>query len=217
MSMDDPGWGEEVPADSAGGGGAGPSSGQRGSSGPSGINRNVLIGGGVVVAVILVVVIILVASGSSNKKAAVSTTPTSAAKSVTTTTVGLAKYGQVYLAMESPAYSALSDFGTTVSGWQANPPTAVAAQQAADPVVNQFKLFQGKLLATTWPAAVQPNINTLASQVGVVASDLEGLSLAFEQNGQAAWGTQFTTDGNALVADVNTVRGQLGLPLLPTN
>ena len=214
MSMDDPGWGEEVPAGSVGGHGSGPSLGQGRSAGPSGLSRNLLIGGGAVLVVIVAVVIVLVASASSNKSA--TTTTTTVPKAVTTTTIGVAKYGQVYLAMESPAYSALNDFGTVVSGWQANPPTPVSAQQAADPVVNQFKLFQGKLLATTWPASVQPNINTLASQVGVVSGDLEGLSLAFQQNGQAAWGTQFTTDGNALVSDVNTVRGQLSLPLLPT-
>ncbi len=217
MSMDDPGWGEEVPADSASGRGSGSPLGKGGPSGPSGISRNVLIGGGAVVVVIIIVVIVLVASGSSKKTATSTTTTTTAPKAVTTTTVGLAKYGTAYLAMESPAYSALSAFGTTVSGWDANPPTAIAAQQAADPVVNQFKLFQGKLLATTWPTAVQPNANALASQVGVVSNDLEGLSLAFQQNGQAAWGTQFTTDANALVADVNTVRGQLGLPKLPTS
>jgi hypothetical protein len=70
------------------------------------------------------------------------------------------------------------------------------------------------LLAGTWPTVVQPQINTMASQVEVVANDLGGLQLAFSNNTEKAWATQFETDANQLVTDANAVRSTLGLPAL---
>jgi hypothetical protein len=222
MSMDDPGWGEEIPED--------PSSAASGTqkpakSGQSSIfqpTRIQLIGGGAVVVVIIVVIAVLLAGG---KKPSASTTATTHAvttttRAATTTTAAgesIAKAGTAYLALETPAYDSLTSFGSVVSGWDANPPTAAAAQTAANPTIVDFKSFSTKLLAGPWPAAVQPQINTLASQVEVVANDLGGLGLAFSNNTQSAWANQFETDANTLVTDANAVRATLNLPALSTS
>jgi hypothetical protein len=145
------------------------------------------------------------------------TSTTHAATTTTAAGESIAQAGTAYLALETPAYNSLTAFGSTVSGWDANPPTASAAQAAANPTIVEFKNFSTKLLSGTWPAAVQPQINTLASQVEVVANDLGGLDLAFSNGNQSSWATTFENDANTLVTDVNAVRSTLQLPALATS
>jgi hypothetical protein len=221
MSMDDPGWGEEIPED--------PSPTTSGTEKPAKSSqssifqptRTQLIAGGAVVVVVIVVIAVLL-SGSKNPNntktpTTHALTPTSQA-ATTTTAAGesIAKAGTAYLALETPAYNSLTAFGSAISGWDANPPTPAVAQTTANPTIVQFKNFSTKLLADTWPTAVQPKINTLASQVEVVANDLGGLQLAFSNNTETAWASQWETDANQLVTDVNAVRSALGLPDLST-
>jgi predicted metalloprotease len=223
MSMDDPGWGEEVPDEptaSPAGATSSPKSSGTGGFQPS--RNQLIIGGAVVVVIIVVLAIVLSSSKKTN-----STTTTTTTNSVTSTThpsttttaasESIAHAGTSYLALETPAYNSLTAFGSVVSGWDANPPTPSAAQTAANPTILEFKTFSSKLLAGTWPAAVQPQINTLASQVEVVANDLGDLGLAFSNNTQSTWSTTFENDANQLVTDANAVRTTLKLPALATS
>jgi hypothetical protein len=222
MSMDDPGWGEEIPEDqspAASGTKKPAKSGQSGIFQPTRIQ--LIVGGAVVVVIIVVVAVLLTGSKKPSVNSTLTThavTPTTQA-ATTTTAAGesIAKAGTAYLALETPAYNSLTAFGSAISGWDANPPTPTVAQTTANPAIVQFKNFSTKLLADTWPAVVQPKINTLASQVEVVANDLGGLQLAFSNNTESAWATQFETDANQLVTDVNAVRTMLGLPDLSTS
>jgi hypothetical protein len=223
MSMDDPGWGEEVPEDSSPAAVRAPKAPKATQSGIFQPTRTQLIIGGVIVLVVIVVVAILLSSGAKKPTSSTTTTThavTSTTHAATTTTAAgesIAQAGTAYLALETPAYNSLTAFSSTVSGWDSNPPTASAAQAAANPTITEFKNFSTKLLAGTWPSAVQSQINTLASQVEVVANDLGGLDLAFSQGNQSAWASQFETDANTLVTDVNAVRATLNLPALATS
>jgi hypothetical protein len=220
MSMDDPGWGEEIPEDQSS---AASGTKKPAKSGHSGIFQptriQLIVGAAVVVVIIVVVAVLLTQSKKPNAVNATLTThavtPTTQA-ATTTTAAGesIAQAGTAYLALETPAYNSLTAFGSAISGWDANPPTAAVAQTTANPTIVQFKSFSTKLLAGTWPTVVQPQINTMASQVEVVANDLGGLQLAFSNNTEKAWATQFETDANQLVTDANAVRSTLGLPAL---
>lgn len=220
MSMDDPGWGEAVPEGAA----PAPTAPVR----PTGnqltefaqSNRYLLIGVGVGIVLIIVVIAVVVTSGG-NKSSTSTLTPATTATTLpptTTTAVGgsLSDAAGAYLAMETPAYNSLTALGSVVSGWSTTAPSPAEAQQAANPTVDAFRVFGTALLARTWPPAVKPQINALASQVEIVANDLGNLELTFSQGTQSAWGTQFTADATALVNDANAARSTLGLPALPT-
>lgn len=222
MSMDDPGWGEEIPEEPSPAAGATKKPAKSGQSGIFQPTRiQLIVGVAVVVVIIVVVAVVLTGSKTPNASTTATTnarTPTT--KIATTTTAAgqsIAQAGTAYLALETPAYNSLTAFGSSISGWDANPPTPAAAQAAANPTIVEFKSFNAKLLARTWPAAVQQQINTLASQVEVVANDLGGLDLAFSNNTQSAWASQWETDANTLVTDVNAVRTTLNLPALSTS
>ena len=220
MSMDDPGWGEAVPEGAA----PAPAAPER----PAGnqlndfakSNRNLLIGVGLGVVVIIIVIAVVVSSGgkkSSTSKVTPATSPTTLPPTTTTAAGGsLADAAGVYLAMETPASNSLTSFGSAISGWSTTLPTPVEAQQAANPTVDAFRTFGTALLAKSWPPAVKPQINALASQVEIVANDLGNLQLTFSQGTQSAWATQFNADATALVNNANAARSSLGLPALPT-
>ena len=221
MSMDDPGWGEAVP-DGAAPAPAAPAP-------PTGnqlknfaqANRNVLIGVGAALVIVVIVIAVLASSGGNKASTTTSVTPATAATTLpptTTTAVGgsLSDAAGAYLAMETPAYNSLTSFGSVVSGWSTTAPTPAEAQQAANPSVDAFRAFGTALLGRTWPPAVKPQINALASQVEIVANDLGNLQLTFSQGTQAAWGTSFNADATALVNNANAARSTLGLPALPT-
>jgi hypothetical protein len=212
MSMDDPGWGEEIPDEPpAAAGGAKEAKSQ--TSGLSQPSRNQLIGGVAVVVVVIVVVALLV-SGHSKKTP--STTPTTNHQVTTTTAAGpsVAEAGKTYIALETPAYNSLTAFGSVVSTWGTTAPTQASAQNAANPAVLAFKTLSAKLLQGSWPASVQPEINTLSSQAEVVANDLGDVSLAIANGTNGQWATGFGTDGDQLVTDANAVRAKLKLPPL---
>jgi hypothetical protein len=221
MSMDDPGWGEAVPDEPSAGAGGGTKTPKSSGGGLFQPTRIQLIAGAAVVIVIIVVVALLVSGGKKPTSSTTGTTTTSAKHSATTTTAAaggsIASAGAAYLALETPAYDSLTSFGSIVSGWVNNPPTPSAAQTAANPTIIAFKTLSNKLLARAWPSAVQPQINTLSSQVEVVANDLGGLSLAYADNTRSAWATTFETDANTLVTDANAVRSTLNLPALATS
>jgi hypothetical protein len=208
--MDDPGWGEEIPDEpSAPAGGA--KEGKSRTSGLSQPSRNQLIVGVAVVVVVIVVVAVLV-SGHSKKTP--STTPTTNHPATTTTEAGpsVAEAGKTYIALETPAYNSLTAFGSVVSTWGTTAPTQASAQNAANPAVLAFKTFSAKLLQGSWPASVQPEINTLSSQAEVVANDLGDVSLAIANGTNGQWATGFGADGDQLVTDANAVRSKLKLP-----
>ena len=219
MSMDDPGWGEAVPEGAA----SAPAAPTLPAASPlkdfAQSNRNLLIGVGVGIVLIIIVIALVVSSGGNKSSTAKVTPPTSTTTlpPTTTTAVGgsLADAAGAYLAMETPAYNSLTSFGSAISGWSTTAPTPVEAQQAANPTVDAFRAFGAALLARTWPPAVKPQINALASQVEIVANDLGNLQLAFSQGTQSAWATSFNADATALVNNANAVRSSLGLPALP--
>jgi hypothetical protein len=215
MSMDDPGWGEEVPEEPSVGATEKKTAKNR-KGGLSQPSRPQLIGGAAVVVVIIVVFAVLVTGG---KKSNNTTTTTTSQRVTTTTAAGesIAAAGKQYISLETPAYNSLTAFGSVVSGWTANPPTSSAAQNAANPTILEFKDFSSKLLADTWPTTVQSQVNTLSSQVEVVANDLGDLGLAFADSTNAQWATTFENDANTLVTDANAVRAKLKLPALATS
>jgi hypothetical protein len=215
MSMDDPGWGEEVPDEPSAVAGGTKVAKSR-TSGLSQPSRNQLIGG-VAVVVVIIVVIALLVSGHSKKTP--STTATTVHQVTTTTEAGpsITDAAKTYVALETPAYNSLTAFGSVVSTWGTTAPTQATAQNAANPAILAFKTFGDKLLQGSWPVSVQPEINTLASQVEVVANDLGDVSLAIANGTNAQWATGFGTDANQLITDVNAVRSKLKLPALSTN
>jgi hypothetical protein len=215
MSMDDPGWGEEVP-DEPSASAVGTKEPKNRTSGLSQPSRNQLIGG-VVVVVVIIVVIALLVSGHSKKTP--STTPTTNHPATSTTVAGpsIADAGRNYVALETPAYNSLTAFGSVVSTWGTTAPTQATAQNAANPAILAFKTFSDKLLQGSWPASVQPQINALSSQVEVVANDLGDVSLAIANGTNAQWASMFGTDANQLITDVNAVRAKLNLPALSTS
>jgi hypothetical protein len=239
--MDDPGWGgfTPLPPDGAGPDTVGahqpaPPSGPRGGAPRP---RKPLIIGSVavaVVAVIAVVVALVAGGGGGGSKAAVATSPATVATTspttvapTTTTTIpattttppggSLTSAASAYLALEAPAYNSLTAFGQAVAGWKASVPSAAQAQNEANPTVAAFNRLDSELLARTWPTVVQSKIDTLASQVEVVANELGGIRLAFTTGTLSAWATQFTNDGNTLGNDVNAVRAALNLPPIPND
>jgi hypothetical protein len=219
MSMDDPGWGEEIPDEPS------PSTSAKKSTKSSGggltqPSRNQLIAGGAVVIVIIVVFALLVTGGKKPKNDVTTTTANHSARTTTPTTsasAAITAAGKSYLGLENPAYDSLTAFGSVVSGWTTNAPTADSAQAAANPTITAFKTFSNGLQSTTWPALVQPEVNTLSSQVEVVANDLGGLGLAIASGTNQQWATTFESDSNTLVTDVNAVRAKLNLPALATS
>jgi hypothetical protein len=216
MSMDDPGWGEEVP-DEPSAKSAAKSGTKNRVGGLSQPSRWQLIGGGAVVVIIIVVFAVLVTGGKKHNDNSTTTTTTSHVTTTTAAGESIAAAGKAYIALETPAYNSLTAFGSIVSGWTTNPPTSSAAQNAANPTILEFKDFSSKLLAATWPDSVQSQINTLSSQVEVVANDLGDLGLAFADNTNAQWATTFENDANTLVTDANAVRSKLKLPALATS
>jgi hypothetical protein len=240
--MDDPGWGGFTPLPSDGtppppdAAGASQPAPPRGPGGGARRPSQPLLIGSVAVAVVVVVAIVLALSlggGGGKSKAAVATTtaptlattsPTTAAPTPTTipapTTLpgeSLASAASTYLTLEGPAYSSLTAFGSDVAGWKTVRPSAAEAQNEANPTVAAFNHFTSQLLARTWPSAIQPKINNLASQVEIVANDLADIRLAFANGTLSAWATQFDNDGDALGTDVNAVRAALNLPPIPTD
>lgn len=223
MSMDDPGWGGFTPL---------PPDGTTPPAGPGGgaprARQPLLIGSVAVAVVALIAVAVALAlqgGGGGGSKVAVATTspttltttiPTTVAPTTTLTGGSLPDAASAYLALESPAYNSLTAFGAVVSGWRSSPPSAAQAQTAANPAAHAFQTFNAQLLARAWPVVVQSKVDTLASQVEVVANDLGGIGLAFTTGTRPAWATQFTTDGDALITDADAVRATLNLPALAT-
>jgi hypothetical protein len=216
MSMDDPGWGEEIP-DEPSATAVGTKEAKPRTSGMSQPSRNQLIIG-VAVVVVIIVVIALLVSGHSKKTP--STTPTTNRPAATSTTEAgpsVADAAKNYVELETPAYNSLTAFGSVVSTWGTTAPTQATAQTAANPAILAFKTFSAKLLQGSWPASVQPEINTLASQVEVVANDLGDVSLAIANGTNAQWAMGFGTDADKLIDDVNAVRSKLKLPPLSSS
>ena len=215
MSMDDPGWGEEIPDEPSAAAASGTKEAKSRSGGLAQPSRNQLIVGVAVVAVVIVLIAILV---SGHKKPSPSTTTTSRpATSTTASGPSIAEAGRNYVALETPAYNSLTAFGSVVATWGTTAPSQTDAQNAANPAILAFKSFSAKLLQGTWPASVQPEINTLSSQAEVVANDLGDVSLAIANGTNAQWATGFTTDANQLLSDANAVRAKLNLPALSTS
>jgi hypothetical protein len=215
MSMDDPGWGEEIPDEPSAAAG-GPKEAKSRTSGLSQPSRNQLIGG-VAAVVVVIVVIALVVSGHSKKTPSTTTTTHHTATSTTEAGPSVAEAGRNYVALETPAYNSLTAFGSVVSTWGTTAPTQATAQNAANPAILAFKTFSDKLLQGSWPASVQPEINTLSSQVEVVANDLGDVSLAIANGTNGQWAQGFGTDADQLITDVNAVRSKLKLPALSNN
>jgi len=152
----------------------------------------------------------LAACGASTHSASSSTT-SSAASNTTPAAPSKPEAAKNYLAIVTPANSAVAAFSKAANAW-ANSTTNKQAESAAEPLISALQTTDLKLLAATWPnAQTTADIHALVNADGAVIGDLLALSTVNLLNA-STWESAFERDVTALSTAAGTARSDLGLP-----
>jgi hypothetical protein len=124
--------------------------------------------------------------------------------------VSKATAGKQYLALVTPANTALTNFGGQAKTWTNSTPNS-QVETAAAPVIATLSSISNGLKHDRWPSSSQTDIKRLEKSVTRVSTDLKSLATVTSFNA-TTWASKFAKDAHTLNSTATAVRKNLGLP-----